>query len=99
MLAEDNGWMSDYGYQEIGMTDMDMDKILGELKRMRDELALQIHLGSKEAQDEWSALEDKWDKFSADAKLKSSAGEIGAAAGNLGDELKAAYERIKKALD
>jgi len=77
----------------------DMDRLLGELKRMRDELALQIHLGTKEAQDEWSALEEKWQKFSAEAKLESSADDIGAAAGNLGDELKAAYERIKKALD
>lgn len=81
------------------MADIDMDKILGELKRMRDELALQIHLGTKEAQDEWSDLEEKWEKFSADAKLKSSAGDIGAAVGSVGDELKAAYERIKKALD
>lgn len=81
------------------MTNMDMDKLLAELKRIRDELALQIHLGSKEAQDEWSALEEKWEKFSADARLKSSASDIGAAAGSLGDELKAAYERIKKALD
>ena len=88
---------SNRGEQEIRMADM--DKILGELKRMRDELALQIHLGTKEAQDEWAELEEKWEKFSADAKLEASAGEIGAAVGNLGDELKTAYERIKKALD
>ena len=44
----------------------DIDKVLAELKQKRDELALQIHLGSKEAQDEWAALEKKWEKFSAD---------------------------------
>ncbi len=76
----------------------DIDKVLAELKQKRDELALQIHLGSKEAQDEWAALEKKWEKFSADARLEESTDEIGAAASALGDELKTAYERIKKAM-
>ena len=34
----------------------DIEKMIAELKQKRDELALQIHLGSKEAQDEWEAL-------------------------------------------
>ena len=77
----------------------DVDKVMAALKQKRDELALQIHLGSKEAQEEWEALEKKWDEFSAEARLEKSAGGIGAAASALGDELKSAYERIKKALD
>jgi len=76
----------------------DIDKLVAELRRKRDELAVQIHLGSKEAQDEWAGLEKKWDKFAADARLKSSADDIGAAVSSLGDELKSAYERIKKAI-
>jgi hypothetical protein len=77
----------------------DVDKVVAELKQKRDELALQIHLGSKEAQEEWAELERKWEKFSAEARLEKSANDIGAAASALGDELKNAYERIKKARD
>lgn len=77
----------------------DVEKMIAELKQRRDELALQIHLGSKEAQDEWDALEKKWEKFSAEAKLEQSAGDIGDAASALGDELKSAYDRIRKAMD
>ena len=76
----------------------DMEKMIAELKQKRDELALQIHLGSKEAQEEWEALEKKWEKFAAEAQLEGSAENVGAAAGMLGDELKSAYERIKKAI-
>ena len=75
-----------------------IDDLLEDVKRKRDELAVQIHLGSKEARKEWEALEQKWQKFSADARLEDSAKEIGEAASELGDELKTAYERIKKAL-
>ena len=77
----------------------DVDKIAAELKQKRDELALQINLGSKEAKDEWDALEKKWERFAAEARLESSADNIGAATGALADELKTAYERIKKAMD
>ena len=77
----------------------DVDKMVAELKQKRDDLAVHINLGSKEAQDEWTALEKKWEKFAAEARLESSADNIGAAVGVLGDELKTAYERIKKAMD
>ncbi len=77
----------------------DIDKLVMELQQKRDELALQVHLGSREAQQEWSALEHKWEKFAADARLENSTDSISAAASALGNELKAAYERIKKAVD
>lgn len=77
----------------------DIDKVIAELKQKRDELALQIHLGSKEAQDEWAELEKKWEEFSAEAKLEKSAGDIGDAVSALGGELKSAYDRIRKAMD
>jgi hypothetical protein len=76
----------------------DFSQLLSELKQKRDELALQIHLGSKEAQAQWSDLEKKWDQFSADARLGESATEIGTAAKELGKELLAGYENIKKAI-
>ena len=35
----------------------DIDKMAAELKQKRDELALQIKLGSMEANEEWNELE------------------------------------------
>ncbi len=76
----------------------DFDELRADLKRMRDELALKIHLGSKEAQAQWAILEKKWEQFAAEAELGKSAKDIGAAARSLGDELKSGFDGIKKAL-
>lgn len=76
----------------------DFDQLRADLKRMRDELALKIHLGSKDVQAQWAGLEKKWEQFAAEAELRQSAKDIGTAARALGDELKAGFEGIKKAL-
>ena len=76
----------------------DFDQVVADLKRLRDELALKIHLGSKEAQEQWSTLEKKWGRFASEAELHQSVKEISAAARALGDELKDGFESIKKAL-
>ena len=76
----------------------DFDQLLADLKKTRDEIRLKIHLGSKEAQEQWSVLEKKWDTFAAAAQLHESAKDVGAAARLLGDELKSGFESIKKAL-
>lgn len=76
----------------------DFDQLLEEIKQKRDELALKIHLGSKDAQAQWSALETTWETFAAEARLHQRASDITAAAASLGSELKAGYEGIKKAL-
>ena len=75
-----------------------VQETIDELKQRRDELALQIHLGSKEAQAEWDELEKKWRKFQTDARLDESGKGIGAALDQLGRELGNAYERLRKAL-
>jgi hypothetical protein len=75
-----------------------LQETIDELRRRRDELALQIHLGSKEAQAEWDELEKKWRKFQADAGIEESGKSIGAALDQLGRELGNAYDRLKKAL-
>lgn len=81
------------------------DELVAELKQKRDELRLQIHLGSKEVREEWEELEEKLDEFSAkarqfanEAKLKETGEGLGDALGKLGDELKLGYKRIRDAL-
>jgi len=41
----------------------DFARLIENLKRTRDENRLKIHLGSKEVQDEWSEIEQRWTPF------------------------------------
>lgn len=75
-----------------------VEKVVEGLKYTRDEIALKIHLGSKDLQDEWSALEKRWHAFEAKADLDRSAKDVSAAVQILAAELKGAYERLSKAL-
>jgi hypothetical protein len=76
----------------------DFDKILADLKRQRDELRLQVNLGSREAKEEWNELEEKMEKFSAKMKLRETGSGVGKALGQLGQELKMGYSRIRQGL-
>ncbi len=69
-----------------------------DVKRAHDELARKVHLGSRDLQDEWSRLEQRWKEFEAMAQLQRSAKDLEAAAEILGSELKSAYARIRNAL-
>lgn len=71
--------------------------VFEELKQKRDELKVQIHLGSLEAKEEWDELEAKWDKFAAEAELEKTGEGISEAMKSLGHELKQGYERLKQA--
>lgn len=74
------------------------DKIVADLKQLRDEARVKTHLGSMALKDEWGELEQRWESFEARAKLDRSAKDVGAALDLLASELKAAYERIAKAV-
>jgi hypothetical protein len=74
------------------------DRIVADLKQLRDEARVKAHLGSMVLKDEWSELEQRWKNFEARAKLDRSAKDVGAALDLLASELKAAYERIAKAV-
>ena len=80
------------------------DEAWAKLKQERDELALKVHLGKKEATAEWERLEAKWHEIKS-TKLppmkeaaKETAGEVGAALDVAVEELKKGYERIRKLL-
>ena len=75
------------------------DTMLEDLKRMRDELRLQLHLAGKEAEDEWDDIVKQWDTFVSKAQLDQSAEEVGEAAKALGLKIKEAYERARQAMD
>jgi hypothetical protein len=80
------------------------DDVLAKLKQERDELALKMHLGKKEAAAEWERLEAKWHEVKAekmspvmDAADETTVG-VGLALELAAEELKKGYERIRKLL-
>ena len=75
-----------------------LEQLLADLKQKRDELELQVKLGSMEAKQEWEELEEKFKEFSSKAQLQQTAEGVSDALGSLGDELKKGYERLTKAL-
>lgn len=77
---------------------LDFAMLAEDIKRTRDEIQLKIHLGSKEVQDEWSELEQRWTSFESKAQLDKSARDVSDAVKILGSELKDAYTRIRQAL-
>ena len=75
-----------------------MSTIGDDLKTLRDELKLRVHLGSRDLQDAFAELEGRWSRFEQQAELDRTASNLGEAAKLLGAELKEGYERIRKAL-
>lgn len=76
----------------------DLHDLKRDLKKLRDETELKMHLASMEAKQEWQALDAKWQKFSSRAGLEDSAESVGDALELLGEELKKGYKRLKLAL-
>jgi hypothetical protein len=40
-----------------------LDTVYGELKQLRDEMALKVHLGGMELRETWNELEREWDNW------------------------------------
>ena len=80
------------------------DDMMAKLKRERDELALKIHLGKKEALAEWERLEAKWNHLKAvkGPPMKEAAAEtargVGSALEDAAVELKKGFEKLRKLL-
>lgn len=81
----------------------EMEKLLADMHRERDELIVQAHLLKAEAKNEWEKVEKDWEHFKAKAEqvgaeAHEASGDVAAAAKLLGEELKQSYVRIKKLL-
>jgi len=88
------------------MTDQRQDNVaelVETLKKLRDELNVQLHLGKAEAKDLWQETEDKWRRLRSeldkiDDDTGDAAKDVGAAAMLLAEEIKQGYERLRKLL-
>lgn len=79
------------------------EQVMEKLRRERDEIRLQLHLGKAELKEEWEALEQKW--VHLEGRMAEKAGEarettreMSAAFGVLSEELGEAYRRIRSRL-
>ena len=77
---------------------VDFKTVVEDLTQTYDEIKLKVHLGSKDAQDEWATLQARWRAFEHEADLQKSAAEVGDAVKILGAELKDAFGRFRKSL-
>ncbi|MBW2267378.1 MAG: CBS domain-containing protein [Deltaproteobacteria bacterium] len=73
------------------------------LRRARDELRVQIHLGKADAQDLWHELEHKWEELERRAttlreEAREPLQEVRDVAEDLAEELRRGYRRLKSAL-
>ncbi len=84
-----------------------IDELVENVKRQRDELRVQMHLGKADAKEEWVRIEKKVDRFLADAETQStplrgavadSAKDVGSALELVGEEIQKGYERIRDLL-
>lgn len=89
----------------IEMIKDSLEETFEELKQKREELAIQVKLGSMEARDEWEELEEKmqdmerkWHQFQQEVDLSETAESIGTAMKLLGSEIKNGYRKLKDAL-
>ena len=76
----------------------EFNDVVDTLKQMRDELRVQIHLASKDVQDDWEELEEKLKNIADKAGLDETGEGVGTAVEQLGQELKLGYERIRDAI-
>ncbi|TVP94467.1 MAG: hypothetical protein EA381_20000 [Planctomycetaceae bacterium] len=80
-----------------------LETLMGELKRQRDELRLQMHLAGMEARAEYDRLSQKCDQLSdhyepvTKAVSETSHNSVDALR-LLADELKLGFQRVSKAL-
>ena len=80
-----------------------LEELISALEQQRDELALKIHLGKKEAKDEWEQVTTKLDELTESYKpvkiaMKESASNVTEALFNVGKEIQESFQRIRKSL-
>jgi hypothetical protein len=81
----------------------EFSELVETLKTERDEIGLKLHLASMDVKDEFDTLDEKWEIVAQKAaELADDAAEVSeeaiAKAKVVGEELKAAYNRVRARL-
>ncbi len=80
-----------------------LEEEVDQLRTLRDELNVQLHLAGQEARDQWDRLERGWHHIEGKAKQIGEASddvahEVRETLHVLADQLRGGYERIKSLL-
>jgi chromosome segregation ATPase len=80
-----------------------LKQTMASLRQQRDELALQIHLGKAEAQEEWEKVQAKLEALSKEYEplrdaVEQSAENVGDSFKLVASEIMAGFQRIRKSL-
>lgn len=80
-----------------------LEELVSSLKQQRDQIALKIHLGAKESQEEWEKVKDKMDELIKEYEpvkdaTEESASEIWTSLTLVGEEVKKGFNRIWSSL-
>ncbi len=81
---------------------MNLDEMIADLKQKRDELRVQMNLGSMELRDEvneeWEEFQRKVRNFDAKAELAEAREEVSEEMGELADDIKEGFEKLMKTI-
>ena len=80
-----------------------LEELIESLKRQRDELAVQIHLGRAEAKEQWDKVTAKLDQLNRDYEptrhaVEESTENVFAALRLVAGEVQEGFDRIRKSL-
>jgi len=81
----------------------ELEKLLQQLERQREELRVKISLAKLEAREEWEKLDKKWESIKENAprlreEFDATAGNVGATLRKAAHELRDGYVRLRKLL-
>lgn len=73
------------------------------LRQRRDEIRVQLDLGKMEASDAWHDVEERWQQLEGKlrvlaAESKDAAGDVGKAASELVEEIRAGFAKVARRL-
>ena len=82
---------------------IELDRLIDDVKRQRDEIRVRLHLAKAEAKEEWERLETKWEHVRGKMgvvgrEAGKTAQEVGTALNLAVEELRRGYERVRKLL-
>jgi hypothetical protein len=81
----------------------ELQKLVEDVRRQRDEIRVRLHLAKADAKDEWERLEHTWQHMRAKMTVVGreagkTAEEVGAALRLAAEELRRGYGRVRKLL-
>lgn len=79
----------------------EVNELIDNLKQVRDELKVQLHLAKEDIKDEWHEVEGNLEKLEAKAKTigdatREAGTDVGEAAKLLAEEVKQGFDKIRK---